>query len=258
MEGRVGVGGVVDDSMTLNSPSSTEAGMMGGGRSASAGNVGGGQSSTTVLTTPAAARSNTAPPSGKNSLQRKEMGSSLSTPSLRPMTGPQVGGGSTLDGGASALPLDFMASILGGTGGTDGGVGTMDGGSALGGLGGINNMQRPRSSLSIKDILTLGNGSFFVDQMGNEEEKSVLSDKTWIRQHLHRSYVRPRRLRSQGHIYLRGRDTRRKMALGEHDLPSLLPEGVKVRKRPTTSLSLARPKISASMLRRRSQSQYDK
>jgi len=264
MEERGGVGGGVDDSMTLNSPSSTEAGMMGGGRSVSAGNIGGGQSSTTVLTTPAAARSNTAPPSGKNSLQRKEMGSSLSTPSLRPMTGPQVGGGSTLDGGASALPLDFMASILGGTGGTDGGVGggdpraTMDGGSALGGLGGINNMQRPRSSLSIKDILTLGNGSFFVDQMGNEEEKSVLSDKTWIRQHLHRSYVRPRRLRSQGHIYLRGRDTQRKMALGEHDLPSLLPEGVKVRKRPTTSLSLARPKISATMLRRRSQSQYDK
>jgi hypothetical protein len=247
---------VVDESVTLNSPSSTEAGMMGGGRSVSVtANVGGEQSSSNLLTTPAAARSSTAPPSGKNSLQRKDMGSSLSTRSLRPVTGPPIGGGSTLDGGASALPLDFMASILGGT---DGGGDTramMDGGSALSGLGGINNMQRPRSSLSIKDILTLGNGSFFVDQMGNEEERSVLSDKTWIRQHLHRSYVPPRRLRSQGHIYLRGRDTRRKMALGDHDLPSLLPEGVKMRKRPTTSLSLARqkPKISATMLRGRSQ-----
>ena len=113
-------------------------------------------------------------------------------------------------------------------------------------------MQRPRSHLSIKDIITLGNGSFFVDQTGEDEERSVLSNKSWLRQHLHRSYVPPRRLRSQGHIYLRGRDTRRKMALGEHDLPGLLPEGVKIKKRPTTSMSLARvPKVSMQMLRRR-------
>ena len=95
-----------------------------------------------------------------------------------------------------------------------------------------------RNSLSLKDVITLGNGTFFVDPFGQDEERSVLSDKTWIRQHLHRSYVPPRKLRSQGHIYLRGRDTRRKMALKQRDIASILPEGVTLRERPTTSFSL--------------------
>ena len=242
---------------TLESPSATQQ----FDRSVSAGNLG----QSTVLATPSATgRSNTAPPSGgvgsSSSGTTRGMGHSLSTPSLRPGSVPPLG--STLDGGASALPPGFMNSI-GGDGGerTNTAVSGFDltGGSTLGsgidlssGLGGINNMQRPRSHLSIKDIITLGNGSFFVDQTGEDEERSVLSNKSWLRQHLHRSYVPPRRLRSQGHIYLRGRDTRRKMALGEHDLPGLLPEGVKIKKRPTTSMSLARvPKASMQMLRRR-------
>ena len=259
-----GGGGMMEDTSaeidgrgsTLESPSATQ----GMNRSASAGNIGG---QSQMLMTPAAAgRSAHTAPTGKSvsDSSGRGLGSSLSTPSLRPGSVPPLG--STLDGGASALPPDFMTSILGGVdmdrtgtveGGGGGGGGGVGGGSTIGGLGGINNMQRPRSSLSIKDIITLGNGSFFVDQTGNDEERSVLSDKTWIRQHLHRSYVPPRKLRSQGHIYLRGRDTRRKMALGEQDLPSLLPEGFKMRPRPTTSVSLARPKVTMNMLRRKNQ-----
>jgi N-acetylneuraminic acid mutarotase len=238
--------------LTLESPSATPGSQF--DRSVSAGNLG----QSTMMATPngAGGRSTTAP-SGSTTRTTKGMGHSLSTPSLRPGSMPPLE--STLDGGASALPPDFMKSILGSDGdrtGTTAGGFDLTGGSTIGGdtLGGINSMNRPRSKLSIKDIITLGNGSFFVDQQGNDEERSVLSDKTWIRQHLHRSYVPPRRLRSQGHIYLRGRDSKRKMALGERDLPSLLPPGAKIKVRPTTSIGLARvPKISARMLRRKNQ-----
>ena len=239
----------------LESPSATQF-----ERSASAGNVD--PSTSNLLATPTAAgRSSTAPDTlggkGSSTSTHRGMGHSLSTPSLRPGSVPPLG--STLDGGESALPPDFMNSMLGSDGDRTHTTGidmTSGGGSTLGSgvdsIGGINSMHRSRSNLSIKDIITLGNGSFFVDQTGNEAERSVLSNKTWIRQHLHRSYVPPRKLRSQGHIYLRGRDTRRKMALGEHDLPGLLPEGVKVRKRPTTSLSLAR-EVPSRMRRKQNQ-----
>ena len=58
--------------------------------------------------------------------------------------------GSTLDGGASALPLDFMSTILGGVDMDQ----TVDGGgSTLGSIGGVNNMQRPRSNFEATMIL---------------------------------------------------------------------------------------------------------
>ena len=224
-------------SSTLESPSATQ----GLDRSVSAGNLGQSQ----LLTTPVAGRSNTAPIGNNKSISDtsgRGMGSSLSTPSLRPVSVPPLGGGSTLDGGASALPLDFMSTILGGVDMDQ----TVDGGgSTLGSIGGVNNMQRPRSNLSIKDVITLGNGSFFVDQGvgSNDEERSMLSDKSWIRQHLFRSYVPPRNLRSQGHIYLRGRDTKNRMALGERDLPGQ-------KQRPKSVIGIARQKVTLKMLRR--------
>ena len=77
----------------------------------------------------------------------------------------------------------------------------------------------------------------------NDEERSMLSDKSWIRQHLFRSYVPPRNLRSQGHIYLRGRDTKNRMALGERDLPGQ-------KQRPKSVIGIARQKVTLKMLRR--------
>ncbi len=167
-----------------------------------------------------------------------------------------VAGGSTLSASASASSMQS---------------GLMQGSSsmALAAAGGNQMLAPDRSSLNLLDILTLGNGSFFVDNgpLAQAEERSALSNKTWIRQHLHRSYVPPRALRSQGHIYLRGKDTRRRMALGDQDLNDLVERQAQAdaernpmrsslsastkrrRNRPSTSSILRRPSVSASSFR---------
>jgi N-acetylneuraminic acid mutarotase len=196
-------------------------------------------------------RSTTAP-AGVSSVSRGMGSKSVSAPTIvpvRPGTVPPQA--SFLDAG-SAVPLELLELLdtkLRGDGAaraataSSGGAATLGAGSTLGPSGSVADLQHGsdqplRNSMSLKDIMTLGNGSFFVDPVGEEEERSVLSDKTWVRQHLHRSYVPPRKLRSQGHIYLRGRDTRRKMALGQRDVAAMLPEGTALRTRPMTSMSL--------------------
>lgn len=202
-------------------------------------------------------RSTTAP--AAVSAASRGMGSkSVSAPTLMPARPGTVPPQTSLLDAGSAVPLELLEMLdtkLRGDGAARattaslGGAATLGAGSTVGPSGSVADLQHGsdqplRNSMSLKDIMTLGNGSFFVDPVGEEEERSVLSDKTWLRQHLHRSYVQPRKLRSQGHIYLRGRDTRRKMALGQRDVASILPEGTALRARPMTSMSLRPSKVT--------------
>ena len=176
---------------------------------------------------------------------------SVSAPTIVPLRPGTVPPQSSLLDTGSAVPVELLEMLdtklrsekitRGAT--TPSRGATLGSGSVIGASGSVSDLnhgggQPSRSSMTLKDIMTLGNGSFFVDPVGQEEERSVLSNKTWLRQHLHRSYLPPRKLRTQGHIYLRGRDTKRKMALGQRDIASMLPEGTIVRARPVTSMSL--------------------
>ena len=101
------------------------------------------------------------------------------------------------------------------------------------------------NSLTLKDVLTLGNGSFFVDFAGVEEERRVLNDKSWRRQYLQRAYKRPQMLRRSGTIAMRGR--RRPLT---SQVRKLLPDGCKIRERPSTRMQLSKS-VSALDLRER-------